>query len=482
MASVERPEIEIVEGEVPAAAGEVAEAAVPSPKASGPMGPPATPSAVASGVDPNKVSHTVTGPLVVDADLVEMPLDTLLALDMGSAEPADDLVSNTGFELSKGEAERWHRAASAVQEAVYGLQSEMDKVINIHRAAPGTVLDETVLPAESGPRSGMSFRELSIRRYSMTIRQQQLRAGASFWAFVYFQSLVEPEGDLGVGSLPDSARGTALASADYLHDLLRWSINRFSKLGDLYAHMSEFMTQIQEHEASSKNQFNVLAEKVHELSVSITGLQSASRVALDDSKAQQKQTHRTLENLLWQLAGSGKTVNQSMKDIVLSMAKLIQQSEQHLSRGTRAAEASSEGIDGLEVHLKAIGGHLQKLVELQSKKPDEPKAAGPKMPPPPMAPTSGNAPAPGVPGGMAAPPGAVQPKLMPGSLNPPTPSAFPPSPAFTTPTFGAGIFGTPQTPAPGATSAPAVPSAPGYKRVRLADGQWSWAEIGQGDI
>ena len=179
MASVERPEIEIVEGEVPAVAVEVAEAAVPFPKASGPLGPPATPSAVASGVDPNKVGHTVTGPLVVDADLVELPLDSLLALDLGSAEPADDLVSNTGFELLKGEAERWHRAASAVQEAVYSLQSEMDKVISIHREAPETVLDETLLPAESGPRSGMSFRELNIRRHSTVLRQQQLRAGAS---------------------------------------------------------------------------------------------------------------------------------------------------------------------------------------------------------------------------------------------------------------------------------------------------------------
>ena len=37
MATVERPEIEIVEGEVPAVAVEVAEAAVPSPKASGPI-------------------------------------------------------------------------------------------------------------------------------------------------------------------------------------------------------------------------------------------------------------------------------------------------------------------------------------------------------------------------------------------------------------------------------------------------------------
>ena len=121
----------------------------------------------------------MTGPLVVDADLVELPLDSLLALDLGSAEPADDLVSNTGFELLKGEAERWHRAASAVQEAVYSLQSEMDKVISIHREAPETVLDETLLPAESGPRSGMSFRELNIRRHSTVLRQQQLRAGAS---------------------------------------------------------------------------------------------------------------------------------------------------------------------------------------------------------------------------------------------------------------------------------------------------------------
>ena len=246
--------------------------------------------------------------------------------------------------------------------------------------------------------------------------------------------------------------------------------------------MTTFLTALDSHLKLTEEAHAETSRRLIELAGAIVGVQSATRVAVDDSKQNHRQTHKTLENMLWQLAGSGKTVNQSMKDIVLSMAKLIQQSEQHLSRGTRAAEASLEGIDGLEVHLKAIGGHLEKLVELQSKKTDEPKAAGPKMPPPPMAPTSGNAPAPGVPGGMTAPPGAVQPKLMPGSLNPPTPSAFPPSPPFNTPTFGTGIFGTPQTPAPGATSAPAVPTAPGYKRVRLADGQWSWAEIGQGDI
>ena len=310
----------------------------------------------------------------------------------------------------------------------------------------------------------MSYRELGIRRHAMVIRQQQLRAGASFWAFVYFQGLVQPEtSDLApMSSLPESARGTALASADYLHDLLRWSIGRFSKLGDLYAHMSEF----------SKKQFNVLAEKVHELSVTITGVQSATRVAVDDSKANQKQTHRTLENMLWQLAGPGKAVNQSMKDVVVSSAKMIQQVEQQLSKSVRIAESSSENLDNMETHLAAISGHLQKLVELQSKaaKSEEPKAAA-KLPPPPIAPAGVNVTPQVAPAGMTVPQATlgtaahpVQPKLMPGSLTPPGPSGFPP------PT------------APGGSSAPAAPTAQGYKRVRLADGSWSWAEIGQGDI
>ena len=87
MATVERPEVEIVSGEAPAVAGagEVNEIAVPSPKASGPAGPPATPSTVVGGGDPNMNGHTVTGPLMVDVDLLEVPLDNLLALGMGSA-------------------------------------------------------------------------------------------------------------------------------------------------------------------------------------------------------------------------------------------------------------------------------------------------------------------------------------------------------------------------------------------------------------
>ena len=52
---------------------------------------------------------------------------------------------------------------------------EMDQVARIHSEAPGTELDETRLPDENGPRSGMSYRELGIRRHAMVVRQQQLR-------------------------------------------------------------------------------------------------------------------------------------------------------------------------------------------------------------------------------------------------------------------------------------------------------------------
>ena len=196
--------------------------------------------------------------------------------------------------------------------------------------------------------------------------------------------------------------------------------------------MSEFMTQLRETDTSSKKQFNVLAEKIHELAGAIVGVQSATRVAVDDSKQNQKQTHRTLENMLWQLAGPGKAVNQSMKDVVVSSAKMIQQVEQHLSKNIRTAESAAENMENMENHLAAISGHLQKLVELQSKstKTEDPKASA-KLPPPPVAPAGMNVPPQVAPASMTVPQATlgtaahpVQPKLMPSNLTPPMPSGF----------------------------------------------------------
>ena len=360
MTTVERPEVEIVLGDEPAAAGaggvnEVA-GGIPSRKASGPAGPPAAPSTVVGGGEPNLTGNTVSGPLMVDVKLLEVPLDNLLALGMGSVEPSDDLVSNTCFEVSKAESERWHRAAHDAQEMVYAMQSEMDRVVRIRSENPGTELDETRLPDDSGPRSGMSYRELGIRRRAMVTRQQQLRAGASFWAFV-FSRLVQPEtSDLApISSLPESARGTALASADYLHDLLRWSIGRFSKLGDLYAHMSEYMAQLQETDNSSKKQFNELGEKIHELSNGIIGLSSSIRHTQEEQLKAARSSAKSLTDVQWQLSGVGT------KESLLSIGKV-------LSQLRTSVEKQSKSMDKTNLLLENLCSTMKTLVDVEQRK------------------------------------------------------------------------------------------------------------------
>ena len=367
MTTVERPEVEVVSGDEPAAAaaGGVNEIAggIPSPKASGPAGPPAAPSTIVGGGEPNLTGNTVSGPLMVDVDLLEVPLDNLLALSMGSVEPSDDLVSTTCFEVSKAEAERWHRAAHDAQEMVYAMQSEMDRVIRIHSENPGTELDETLLPDDSGPRSGMSYRELGIRRHAMVVRQQQLRAGASFWAFVYFQGLVQPEtSDLApMSSLPESARGTALASADYLHDLLRWGIGRFSKLSDLYAHMSDYMAQLQETDNSSKKQFNDLSGKIHELSNGLIGLSSSIRHTQEEQLKAARSSAKSLTDVQWQLSGVGKSVNTSTKESLLSIGKVLSQ------LGT-SVEKQGKSMDKTNLLLENLCSTMKTLVDVEEKK------------------------------------------------------------------------------------------------------------------
>ena len=182
---------------------------------------------------------------------------------------------------------------------------------------------------------------------------------------------------------------------------------------------------------------------------------------------------RLLKTCFGNLAGPGKAVNQSMKDVLVSSAKMIQQVEQHRSKNARIAESTAGNMESMENHLAAISEHLRKLVELQSKSTKAEDAKSPaKLPPPPFAHAGVNVP-PATLGTAAHPP-----NLMPNSLTPPGPSGFPPAPPYPQ------QDGTPQTPgaAGGATASTAPMTAPLYKRVRLADGSWNWAEPDQGDL
>ena len=178
MTSMERPETNAVVVDEPAAAGTALPAVgidvVPTPKAAGPAGPPA-------GGEPNLRGGTVFGVLLQDRDLLTVPLDELMALSMASVEASDQLLSETPFEIAKAEAEKWHRSAGQALDAMHGVQSDLDKIQRIHAEEPTRNLAEIpLLPEGNGTNSGVTYQELQIRRQAYQLRQQHLRAGATF--------------------------------------------------------------------------------------------------------------------------------------------------------------------------------------------------------------------------------------------------------------------------------------------------------------
>ena len=50
---------------------------------------------------------------------------------MSSIEPAESLINDVTNEVSKTEAERWHRAADLAQDNVYRLKAQMDQLVRL---------------------------------------------------------------------------------------------------------------------------------------------------------------------------------------------------------------------------------------------------------------------------------------------------------------------------------------------------------------
>ena len=476
MTAVERPEVEIVSGEEPAVAGaggvnEVA-GGMPSPKAPGPAGPPATPSTVVGGAEDlaRGASLTLTTFPFKDEDLLRVQASRLQEANR-KAEMSAELFAQCSLLELKSEAARWHSASDQVEKDL-GTLAALILDLQSQATQEGTNEENTLVKV-----TGRSLSHVVRVQEANRNRLRALRDGENLYSFSYFSKYVAVE----EGSLPSFAGDIREGNRDAVLDVIRWTTQKMSDSHESVKSMTTFLTALDAHLKLTEEAHAETSRRLIELAGAVVGVQSATRVAVDDSKQNHRQTHKTLENMLWQLAGPGKAVNQSMKDVLISSAKMIQQVEQHLSKNGRIAEATSESMDNMENHLAAISGHLQKLVELQSKsnRPEEPKASA-KLPPPPVAPAGMTVPQATL--GTAAHP--VQPKLMPNTLTPPGPSGFPPSPVYPPQAFAPGPYGTPQTPSvPGGASASAAPvAAPVYKRVKPADGSWGWAEPDQGDI
>ena len=480
MSSPAVPEVRVMDAaEEPAAAGSVMEA--PVAKAAGPAGPP-TPMMVPD--EPNISGRTVHGVLLEGKELLEIPVEELLALSLSSIGPAESLINNVCYEVAKTEAERWHRAADMAQESVYNLQSQMDHLVRLHAADPSQSLEETRVPTDSEDHGGLSHADLARKRQGMVVRQQQLRSGATFWGYVYFQSL---------SALPETVRHTTLGTTDGLHDLLRWSVGRFSKLSELFGQLGDYVGQLSESDAKTQQHFVTTATQLHDLANGIVGLSSSVRRCQDEMLKSARATAKSMSDTLWQVSGTGKTVNTPLKEVIMGVSKVVSQLDGTVTK-------QSKSLEKITTLLEKLNGSMEALVEVERRKSSlvaqmrggsAPGTGGGSTSTPAPGPTPGPASGPAVSTPSTAAPAMaagipqatlgtgvvftpqtpnVQPKLMPTSLTPPAPSAFPPAPVFTPPP----VFGS------GPASVP-VPS-PSWKRVRLADGNWAWAEADQGDI
>ena len=479
MSSPAVPEVRAVEAaEEPAATGSAVGA--PVAKAAGPSGPPA---ALVISDEQNVSGRTVTGVLFEGKDLLEIPIEELLALSVSSLEPADSLINDTCYEILKTEAERWHRSADLAQEHVHSIQSVMNQLVEMRATDPAQPLEETRVPTDFEEYGGQSHAELAAKHQGMVVRLQQLRSGGSFWGYVYFSAL---------SALPDTVRQTTLSSTEGLQDLLRWSVGRFSKLSMLFEQLGDYIGRISESEAQMKQHFSATVTQLHDLANGVVGLSSSVRHCQDEMLKTSRATSKSMSDTLWQVSGTGKTVNAPLKEVILGVSKVVSQLDGTATKQAKSLEKITSLLEKLNGSMEAlidVERHKSSLVsQMRSGSVPVPGGGVTNIPPPgpasgPAASSPSNA-APGMAAG--APPATlgtaglftpqtpqtpnVQPKLMPSSLTPPAPSALPPPPVFTPPP----VFGT------GPASAPVV--SPSWKRVRVQDGSWNWAEAGQGDI
>ena len=110
-----------------------------------------------------------------------------------------------------------------------------------------------------------------------------------------------------------------------------------------------------------------MSRRLVELASGVIGVQSATRVSIEDGKQFQRQVNRSLENMSWQVAGASKAQNPSLKDVTISSSRMLQGINDHLNKQGKVAEGMAETMENVEGHLSTLNDHMKKLIEIQQK-------------------------------------------------------------------------------------------------------------------
>ena len=315
--------------------------------------------------------------------------------------------------------------------------------------------------------SGKSLEELRAELPDLEGRLFHLRAGSAMMAWSYFEKLVALENlavdrSEGMSSLsnpiPTPAKEVTVES---LLDCLVWATNKFGQLSSVIEKVQGAASSMAESSGSVNPKLDAQQNSLLRMSDAILALAAHIKVngdqgppLLKEVKAIQKQ----LDNCAWQVSGSGaKLVNVSLKELMMSSAKVLSECSAQLAKGVDHSQRTYEGMIALNENVKEGNQLLKELVEGQriSLRHAAQNLAQQQAP---------------------TPLSALAPPVSMGS---PGASTIPA--AFQNPALGGGkIAGTslPQPPPvperhPGGTpSTPMDGPAPGFKKVKLADGSF----------
>ena len=305
-----------------------------------------------------------------------------------------------------------------------------------------------------------------------------MRGGASTLAWSYFEKLAclqnmsQDRSDTGTGSVSDPMPvPSGEITVEALLDTLAWAVNRFGQLATVISKVQEAATSM----AASSGLLNPKLDAQHTslvrvadgllaLSANIKVNSEHAGPMLAGIKALQKQ----MENCSWQISGSGaKLVNVSVKELLMSQGKNIGENTANTTKSLEILKNMYEGLVALNDSykegtstMKESNTLLKELIEGQKMALRQPgirmaqQTSTPEpIPPAPMttgAPGTASVPA-AFQAAQAAPPNLTR---IPGTILP-RPPLWP----------GSHSEGTPSTP-----PEEVDPVAPGFKRVKLADG------------
>lgn len=116
-------------------------------------------------------------------------------------------------------------------------------------------------------------------------------------------------------------------------------------------------------DVQSKERFEALASRLGEMTIAVTGLQSARRVITDETSRRQKMSQKSLADVAWQLSGAGKSVNSSIKELLIGIGRVLGQLDSRMAKNVKARDEHGKLLSAVVENLTKIDSGIQSLVQ-----------------------------------------------------------------------------------------------------------------------